>query len=144
LPGADATEEQLTIPVQTTHRYLRLRIYNRDDKPIQTGTVQLEGITRFIKFLAASPGQYWIYYGNANAAAPVYDLPVVLSRREKLTESSWTAGAQQANPAYKPPPEPKKPWSEQHPAILYTVLGVAVVGLAIATLRFASRLRPQQ
>jgi hypothetical protein len=143
LPGADATEEQLTIPVQTTHRYLRLRIYNRDDKPIQTGAVQLEGITRYIKFLAAAPGQYWVYYGNANASSPVYDLPVVLSRREKMTESSWTAGAQQTNPAYKPPPEPKKPWSEQHPAILYTVLGVAVVGLAIATIRFASRLRPQ-
>jgi hypothetical protein len=71
----------------------------------------------------------------------MYDLGDVIDRQQ-LAEHSWTLGPQEANPIYRPPPPPKKPWSEQHPAILYTVLGGAVLALGIATFRFASRLRP--
>jgi hypothetical protein len=76
---------------------------------------------------------------------PVYDLAQTISWDEKLPRLAKNAirlGPAELNPAYRPPPPPKKPWSEQHPAILYTVLGGAVLALGIATFRFASRLRP--
>jgi hypothetical protein len=141
LPGPEFREESLELHAPGAHRYLRLRIYNRDDQPIQIGHLSLDGLVREIKFLAPAEGSYWLYYGNPAARLPEYDLRAVLARRS-FHETSWTLGAAGANPAYHPPPPPRKPWSEQHPAILYTVLGGAVLALGIATLRFAARLRP--
>jgi hypothetical protein len=34
-----------------------------------------------------------------------------------------------------------KPWSERHPALLYGVLGVAVVGMGLVTVRFLLKVR---
>jgi hypothetical protein len=120
-----------------------MRIYNLDDKPIQIELVQVEGTVNQVKFLAKTSGDYWLYYdglGPELKEMPQYDLPAVLSR-QSLPEHAWVLHRQEPNPAYRPPAAPKKPWSEQHPAILYTALGVAVLGLGIATLRFAARLR---
>ena len=50
-------------------------------------------------------------------------------------------GEWKTNPDYKPPPGQEKPWSEQHPAVLYTVLGLAVVGMGLVTVRFLSKVR---
>jgi hypothetical protein len=142
LPGSEFTEESLTVGVSGGHRFYRLRIYNRDDKPIQVGRIQSEGRGHLLKFLAQTPGNYWLYYDGPDfTAEPQYDLPIVLSR-QSLPEHPWTLGTQESNPVYRPPSPPKKPWSEQHPAILYTVLGGAVLALGIATFRFASRLKP--
>jgi Protein of unknown function (DUF3999) len=141
LPGPAFTEESLLLPAWGARRYLRLHIYNRDDQPLQIGPVTLEGVLGGIKFLARERGEYWLYYGNSDEhALPQYDLSTVIAHKS-FTEISWTLGPQETNPAYRPPLPPKKPWSEQHPAILYTVLGGAVLALGVATLRFASRLR---
>lgn len=141
LPSPEFNEESLRILTNSESRYFRIRIYNRDDKPISIEKILVEGLFREVKFLAPSVGTYWLYYGNPAITAPaMYDLADVLARQH-LTEHNWTLGIQELNPAYHPPPEPKKPWSEQHPAILYTVLGGAVLALGIATLRFMARLR---
>jgi hypothetical protein len=142
LPGTDFTEEDLSVSIpETYHRCLRIRIYNRDDQPLQIGRIQLEGLIRYLKFVASDAGNYWLYYGNSKVHAPVYDLPDLLSRREHVKETRWGLGSAEVNPAYHAPALPRKPWSEQHPAILYTVLGGAVLALGIATLRFMARLR---
>ncbi len=143
LPGPEFTEESLTISVNGGQRYFRLRIYNRDDQPIRIDRIQAEGEVNQVKFLASTPGNYWLYYDGPEpelARMPEYDLGTILAR-QTLAEHLWPLGAAENNPAYHAPPEPKKPWSEQHPAILYTVLGGAVLALGIATLRFMARLR---
>ena len=142
LPGAEFTEESLVANSWGARRYLRLHIYNRDDQPLAVGRIQLEGIVDLLRFLTPAVGTYWLYYGNASATAlPEYDLNAVLAHRS-LPETNWSLSPSEENPAYRPPPPPKKPWSEQHPAILYTVLGGAVLALGIATFRFAARMRP--
>ena len=145
LPGPEFTEESLTLFAGGQgHRYFRLRIYNRDDKPLQIGRIHAEGEVNQVKFLASTPGSYWLYYdgmGPELIGMPQYDLSAVLAR-QSLPEHAWTLDKQEPNPLYHPPPEPRKPWSEQHPAILYTVLGGAVLALGIATFRFAARLKP--
>ncbi len=142
-PRTSSTRESLGIPIpETRRRYLRVQIYNRDDQPIQLGQIQLEGMVRKVTFLVPAAGEYWLYYGNPSSHAPSYDLGILLASRAHASEDSWILGPAEVNPAYHPPPPPKKPWSEKHPAILYTVLGGAVLALGIATLRFASRLRP--
>jgi hypothetical protein len=141
LPGPDFKEESLEVRASGARRYLRLRIYNRDDQPLQIGHLTLEGLVSELRMLAPGEGPYWLYYGNPAAARlPEYDLSAVLARRS-FREVSATLNAGEPNPAYRPPPTPRKPWSEEHPAILYTVLGGAVLALGIATLRFMARLR---
>jgi Protein of unknown function (DUF3999) len=143
LPGPEFTEESLTISAGGGHRYFRLRIYNRDDQPIKITQIQAEGSVNQLKFLTQASGTYWLYYAGPEpelASMPEYDLGNVLAR-QSLTEHVWTLERQEPSPFYHPPPEPRKPWSEQHPAILYTVLGAAVLALGIATLRFMARLR---
>jgi hypothetical protein len=144
LPGPQFVEESLVVFATGGNRYYRLRISNLDDKPIQVDAVQAEGTVYQTKFLAASPGTYWLYYEGPepeNTAMPQYDLPLVLAK-QILPEQNWVLDRQEPNPLYRPPAPTKKPWSEQHPAILYTVLGGAVLALGIATLRFAARLKP--
>ena len=141
LPGPQFTEESLTASAQGGSRYYRLQISNQDDKPIHVDAVQAEGAVNQLKFLASAPGDYWLYY-DGPGLEPQYDLPAVLAR-QTLPEHPWTLGAQEANPLYRAPEPPKKPWSEQHPALLYTALGVAVAALGAATFRFASRMNRQ-
>jgi hypothetical protein len=141
LPGSGFTQESLVLATWGDHRYYRLRIYNRDDKPIQIGPVQVEGLVHQIKFLAATRGSYWLYYASPDERMPEYDLSMVLAR-QSISEHLWTLDKAEENPSYRPPGAPRKPWSERHPVILYTALGCAVVALGVATFRFASRLRP--
>ena len=137
-PGHSFTTLELP---DTQERYIRLRIYNRDDRPIEIRSARLDGLIRQIRFFAAQPGTYWLYYGAPAWRPPSYDLAAVVAREGDSARAEWTLGPQQANPLYRPPPEPVKPWSERHPGILYTVLGFSIAGLAIATLRFAMRIR---
>jgi hypothetical protein len=136
------TEERLTLSVpETMARYLRVRVFNRDDQPLEIRGARLEGLVRTIKFLHPSAGNYWLYYGNQNANTPGYDLGVLLAKGTHVRDATIAPGSAEPNPEYHPPIPPKKPWSEQHPAVLYTVLGAAVLALGIATLRFMARLR---
>lgn len=142
LPGDGYTEERLALHIPASgSRYLRIRVFNRDDQPVEIRSVSLQALLHVVKFLPSAAGNYWLYYGNEDAKAPEYDLGILLSKTNHLIETSVKLGAEQSNPLYRAPVPPQKPWSEQHPAILYTALGVAVVGLGVATLRFALRMR---
>jgi hypothetical protein len=137
-------EESLAIPMPSSGtRYQRIRVRNLDDKPLQFGSVQCEGRVRLLSFRASEPGQYWVYYGNSSVAEhPHYDLLQTLTWEEKLFRNAISPGPAELNSLYRAPVPPRKPWSEEHPAILYTALGGAVLALGVATFRFASRLRP--
>jgi hypothetical protein len=135
-------EQSLAIDYPSRHeRYLRLRIFNGDNRPVPVPRVYVETLKRVFKFLPASAGDLWLYYGNPDARPPVYDLAAVLGRQAPIPETTLVIGEWKTNPDYKPPPGQEKPWSEQHPAALYTVLGLAVVGMGLVTVRFLSKVR---
>ncbi len=129
------SDESLSVDVLVYYqRYLRLRIFHHDDQPIGVSKVYLEALARRVRFESNAAGDVWLYYGNPEAKAPVYDLPVVLASQAPATEAAAALGPEQANPIYRPPPPPRKPWSERHPVILYVTLAVAVLGLGGASL----------
>ncbi len=129
-------DEQLGVAFPEQHlRYLRLRIFNRDDRPLAIGKVYVEALSRRVRFQATA-GAYWLYYGNAEAKQPAYDLPFVVAHSAPKDELRASLGAQETNPEYREPAAPSKPWSEQHPEILYVTLGLAVIGLGFVTMRF--------
>ena len=119
-------------------RYLRLRILNGDDRPLQVGSADFQTLERRARFLPTAAGEYALYYGNPKARAPRYDLAAILARSVPATapEATIAAGPEQRNPAYRPPQAPEKPWSERHPEILWVTLAAAVLGMGYVTVRF--------
>jgi hypothetical protein len=137
-------EESLTLDFPESHQQsLRLRIYNRDDRPLVVKTAMLSVIRARVKFKPVGGDSYWLYYGNAEAHAPLYDLRDLLAREAPGPETTLTAGIEERNPTYREKPPSPKPWSEQHPAILYIALALAVVGMGTVTIRFLRKARAE-
>lgn len=129
-------EEPSSIEFPEQHdRYVRLRIFNGDDRPVAIRDVIFEAVERRVKFLPDAAGEYALYYGNPKAKAPAYDLGTILAARAPVPEIVLTAAAEQSNPAYRPPPPPVKPWSERYPGLLYGTLAAAILGMGYLTVR---------
>ncbi len=128
----------LEFPEQSS-RYVRLRIYNGDDRPVPLEQAFFDTVERRVKFLPAAAGEYALYYGNPEARTPSYDLGAILARRALGAEVTLEAGAERVNAAYRPPPPQQKPWSDRHPAVLYTVLGAAILVMGYVTVRFLGK-----
>ena len=106
-------------------RYLRVRILNQDNPPLVVSRLTLIAYRRVVEFPATIAGQYWLYYGNPDAKQPAYDF--AQTRSPEAQPVAFTLGREEANAAYRKPATPAKPWSDQHPAMLYTVLIAAIV-----------------
>jgi len=128
----------LTMP-DTRQRYLRVRIFHGDDKPLTVRSITAESLLRRVTFPTVVGSEYWIYYGNTNAQMPVYDLPKVLAP-SALTAPTINAGVEEINPAYVAPAGPVKPFSDRYPQLLYAILALAVLAIGYATVRFLQRL----
>lgn len=121
------------------NRYLRLRIFNRDDQPLSRLT--LSALERWVKFIPPAAGEYRLYFGCERAHKPSYDLAEVLSRRAPEPEVVLAAGAVIWNPAFRPPPAPARPWTERHPALLYAVLAASIAVTAWLAFRLLGKAR---
>lgn len=124
-------------------RYVRFRIMNRDDQPLAITRVALNTIVRQVKFQTGGAGQYWLAYGNADGRTPAYDLSFVIPKTA-VAAGLAALGPQQVNPEYRPKPPQVKPWSDRHPGILYTVLGVAIAAMAVVTIRFLMKVSAER
>lgn len=132
LPGGDS----LAVRFAEQHdRYLRLRIFNRDNQPLPISSVMIDAPARRVTFECRVPGRYWLYSGNQEARRPGYDLAAILSSRQVAAERLTALGPQERNPDYRPPPSPAKPWSDRHPIVLYGALTAAVVVMGSLSLR---------
>jgi hypothetical protein len=137
-----ADEKSLAIPYAERHeRYLRIRIFNGDNRAVPVQRVYVETLKRLVKFQPPFDGDFWMYYGNPGARPPMYDLAVILSRQTPSLETTPLVAEWQLNPAYRPPPEPGRPWSERNPALLYGVLATAIVVMGFVTVRFLIKVR---
>jgi hypothetical protein len=120
-------------------RYVRLTVHNQDNAPLSIRGVTLSGNMRTVEFPSSAAGPYWIYYGNARAKRPSYDFAQVLPDQEPRIAAS--VGLEESNPGYRAPVPPPTPWSDRHPALLYVVLGAAILILGVISVRFLLRVR---
>lgn len=135
-------EESLTLSFsEQWDRYLRLRIFNGDDRPVPIERALFETMGRRVKFLPAAAGEYALFYGNPEAKAPSYDLGAILERRTPAIEIVLAVGAEQQNGRYQPPVPPQKPLSDRYPVVLYTVLAGAIVSMGYVAVRFLGTLK---
>jgi hypothetical protein len=123
---------QLTLSYpETSRRYLRLTIYNEDNQPLDIGGMEVFGVSRRLLFSVRPGASYALYYGNADARAPSYDLARFLPYLETEGLPQGVLGAQTDNPAFVIPPEP---WSERLPWLIPAMVALAAMVLGILLL----------
>jgi hypothetical protein len=111
---------------EATYRYYRLTILNEDNPPLPVASARAFGALRKLIFSASSGGAYRLYYGNAEARAPSYELERIFPYLVTENLPQAQLGAHKANPLFAKPPEP---FTERYPWLLPTA--VAVGGLLI-------------
>jgi hypothetical protein len=127
---------------ETTARYLRLVIHDEDSPPLTIEGVNVWGLRQRL-VLAVDPQQsYRLYYGNAEARRPSYDIERVFPYlvTEKLPEAGL--GPEKANPDFM---EQRPPLSERFPWLFPTVVAIAVIVVAlllVGILRQARKILP--
>ncbi len=118
-------------------RYVRLTIMNGDNPPLAVARAQLYGIRRTILFPIAAGRSHVLYLGNDEVRTPEYDLPQVLNvEAGPPLAIPARLGPLEPNPAYVAPVV-RRPWTEEHPLVLWSVLGLCILVLLALIVRTA-------
>jgi hypothetical protein len=125
----------------TRERYFRLRIYNRDDRPIGITGARLEGLIRTLKFIATERGDYHLVLRRHRCARPRLRPCCSVVAPEKRGRERMDSRRGGTEPVVSPARRAGETVERAASGILYTVLGAAVLGLGVATVRFAMRIR---
>lgn len=130
--GGPLPRERMQIEIaEGRGRFWRLSVLDRSDRPVPGLRPQLLAVPRYAVFDAEPGRAYRLLYGNSRARAASYDLARRISRAESEAAALFPLGPEEANEAWVNP----EPWSEQHPAILWAALGIAVLALGWLALR---------
>jgi hypothetical protein len=119
---------------QSTRRFFRLHVERGDDAPLTITGARARYRAQEIIFRANAAGPHQLYAGST-LEAPSYDLAAVISRGGAGPIAEATLDDFIANPAYGSAPSGPQPFSEQHRTALMAVLGFALAGLALWTVR---------
>jgi len=115
---------------------VEVAIENGDDQPLPVAAVRLEMRQRKICFDAsAAVDGLALFYGDPGLAAPVYDYAKLFRPAEKALAA--TLGPERLNPAYRPAPAEKLPFTQRHPEVLWVALIAVVCALGMVALRSA-------
>jgi hypothetical protein len=127
----------ITYP-ETTHQYLRLVIHDEDSPPLSVQGVSVWGVSRRLVFAADLQQSYQLYYGNAEARPPSYDIERTFPylATEALPEAKLSPQAN--NPTFV---EEKPPLSERFPWLLPTVVVAAVIVVALLLMSIFRQVR---
>jgi hypothetical protein len=112
---------------ENTSRYLRLIIHDEDSPPLTVQEVNVWGLWRRLVFAADPQQSYKLYYGNAEAQRPSYDIERVFPylATDILPEAKLSP---QADNSYFE--EEKPPVSERFPWLFPVVIAVAAIIVA--------------
>jgi len=112
-------------------RYLRVEILNGNDKPLTLPALTVSMVPRLVLFRPVAGHSYRLAYGNEKAPPPQYDLERTLHVSAAEEAFPDTLANEQENNAYQDP----RPFSERHPALLWTALALAALALGYTALR---------
>lgn len=118
-----------TIRIDGRHRYLRLRIENGDDTPLEPIQVTTFAFPRPL-LVEGGHARLRVFYGDPSARAPVYDfarLPVPKS----TAFASGALGPERSNQAFEPPPDTRS-FTARHTDLITVALVIAAVAAAAA------------
>lgn len=122
---------------ESNWRYLKLTVYNKDDKPIELTGFKVSGVLRKVLFEAEIGGKYKLYYGNDDARFAQYDLETFIRYLDTSNPVGGVLGPQVKNADFKAPEPRKLPFTERYPYLLVGILGVMVFILGVVVVRMA-------
>jgi hypothetical protein len=125
--------ERLRVDACGRERRLRLRVRNRDDRPLDVRGVTVLGPVEQVVFEARPGRRYALEYGLPGRSRPSYDL--ARTTRDSHAFAAEAAPAALGAPAPVSPDASRPPWTERHPALLWTGLVASVLALAALTWR---------
>jgi hypothetical protein len=117
--------EALRIEAAGRERMLRVRIRNRDDRPLDAPGVTVMVPVERLVFDAAEGRRYRLAYGQPDRGAPTYDLARTAGDASLYAARARPARLLEPVPIVAAPP--RVPWTERHPVLLWAGL-VAVAG----------------
>ncbi|MDP9263674.1 MAG: DUF3999 family protein [Acidobacteriota bacterium] len=131
--GREVDSEDLALSLGGIHspRY-KLTIENGDDPPLHVLGVQVFSIERRVYFDPRGNSTLRLYYGDDRLTAPTYDYAKLFQEPEGAPRAELGPGTH--NSAYTGRPD-ERPWTDKHPAVLWTAMILAVAGLAGVALR---------
>src|SRR5262249_15040790 len=121
-------------------RYWRVEILNGNDPPLSRVELSASMVPRLVLFRPAAGHSYRLAYGNEKATSPQYDLERTLHISATEEAFANTIGPEEQNASYEDP----RPFSERHPAVLWTALALAAILLGLTALRTMRTPPPQQ
>jgi hypothetical protein len=130
IPGISSEKNTITYN-QSQHAYVRLKVINHDNPPLQVEEVTIEWIRRNLYFIPEASRRYTLYCGGENIPTPRYELQkLVPDQHEQLMRyDEWKIGDLQKNEDYSP--KPATPSQKPFERYLLTVLVILLVcGLA--------------
>ena len=130
----NAVRESLAVdfPEWPENRLLRADVINGNDQPLHNTRLSLFAVPRTLVFRTQPQGGYRLLYGNERAGSPQYDLGHYLEAGPaKPVYSSRSLGPEETTANYRDP----RPFSEQHPSLLWISLGIAVVLIGLTALK---------
>jgi hypothetical protein len=117
---------------------LKVTVRNGDDQPLSIKDVRLLQYERRLYFNAPAGTPLDLYYGDDKLQAPVYDYSRLFQKDPGASPAEM--GTERKNAAYTGRPD-ERPWSEQHPVVLWIAIILAVLvlgGVAIRSMRAAA------
>ena len=136
--GRRIDEESLSVdPPGTTYdtsSKWTVSVDNGDDVPLRPASVRLLMLERNLCFDAALGSSYALYYGDSALAPPRYDYASLFTHQPDAPRA--TLDPEQPNSEYQPRPD-NRPFTEQHPVLLWLALALVVIVLGLIALRTA-------
>lgn len=131
--GRKLDSESSDIPLSSRgQKEIRVIIHNGDDPPLKIESATLEQYERRVYFNVPEQGQLTLYYGDDKLSEPIYDY----ARLFQLDQNAVAANLapEVVNAGYKGRPD-DRPWSERHPALLWSAIIASVLILGALALR---------
>tara|TARA_B100001750_G_C15506738_1_gene600890 strand:- start:1524 stop:2801 length:1278 start_codon:yes stop_codon:yes gene_type:complete len=116
---------------EIANRYIRVRIVNQDNSPLDIKDIQIYGYSRTLIMEAHKRHDYLVYYGNSRALAPSYDLENMYPYLDMRELRNAQIGMQSRNLSFKPN------WYDRYPWLVTFVVVVSTLILGVFLLRIA-------
>jgi hypothetical protein len=123
-PGSSAGP----IPIGVRTRFVRVRIENGDDAPLENIEVTATSRSRAIVLEGGHPLPYRLLYGAPTRSAPNYEFARIPFPPSRET-AAGVLGTEGPNPAFA---VPERPFGERHRWLLQLALGLAALVVAVA------------
>lgn len=124
---------------ETNSRYLKIEIINKDNEALAVSDITIFSVYKEVIFQPIIGDEYRLFYGNAKAGYPEYDLEKYFQYLDVDAAQAVALSIQKENSDYVPEKEPMKPLSERMPYLFPTALTLAVLCLLFLVYKFLKK-----